>query len=458
MGESGGSAQRRAEHLRASGDAASAAWAAGAEGERRVAQALSALPEPWVVLHDRLLRPGLAESNLDHVVVGPAGVILVDAKNWGGNVTEWNGVLYQHRWDTAGHRSHEAKHSEVAKVHAMGREMATRLGMPVTPVLCLAGSRSAHFGEPQQIRGIWVVPVGRLVGWLEARTRVVDDDVLDRLSTLVMTEFPSTTTDPALLAAIGADLARAQRSTRLARPRRAGRAPAARPGRQSNRGRPARSTRGRRRAAVVRQVFALLGLAALWWMVTSGVIEVVSRTASDLVGRTASGLVNRTTSDMVTRTVTDAMAPTPTPARLSCADVDPRAVKALRAEELAATPGPLGCDWHTTDDEGRRMLALRLHELRGPVEALHPMLEGSADAGGPEVHTGYSRGGEATFLWVRAGIPISSTKGSATATRSIHVQVSHDLLGLSPKEGARVAASLAEAASGAAERLTEPAP
>ena len=71
MGESGGSAERKAAELRARGKSSAGAWAVGAEGERRVGQALTHLPPGWLVLHDRLLMPGLAESNIDHLVVGP---------------------------------------------------------------------------------------------------------------------------------------------------------------------------------------------------------------------------------------------------------------------------------------------------------------------------------------------------------------------------------------------------
>src|SRR5689334_11023674 len=86
MGNEGGSAERRARELAAQGDVAAGAWAAGAEGERRVAEALASLGGAWTVLHDRLLRPGLSEANLDHLVAGPAGVLLIDAKNWSGHV------------------------------------------------------------------------------------------------------------------------------------------------------------------------------------------------------------------------------------------------------------------------------------------------------------------------------------------------------------------------------------
>ena len=64
LGESGWSADRRAKELRARGKSSAGAWEAGALGERRVAQALTALPPDWLVLHDRLLMPGRSETNL----------------------------------------------------------------------------------------------------------------------------------------------------------------------------------------------------------------------------------------------------------------------------------------------------------------------------------------------------------------------------------------------------------
>lgn len=71
------------------------AWAAGAEGEARVARILEELQtHGWRVLHD-VRWPGRPKANLDHVLVGPGGVIVVDAKNWTGNVQLRNGVLRQ---------------------------------------------------------------------------------------------------------------------------------------------------------------------------------------------------------------------------------------------------------------------------------------------------------------------------------------------------------------------------
>lgn len=66
-------------------------WAAGAAGERRTAAALAGLErEGWVVLHD--VRPPGKRWNLDHVLVGPAGVVVVETKQWRRPVRTWRRV------------------------------------------------------------------------------------------------------------------------------------------------------------------------------------------------------------------------------------------------------------------------------------------------------------------------------------------------------------------------------
>jgi Nuclease-related domain len=71
------------------------AWAAGAAGEALVAGKLDELARlGWLVLHD-VHWPGRPKANLDHVLVGPGGVLVVDAKNWSGKVQVVNGILKQ---------------------------------------------------------------------------------------------------------------------------------------------------------------------------------------------------------------------------------------------------------------------------------------------------------------------------------------------------------------------------
>ena len=61
------------------------AWRRGAAGERRTARLLGPLErQGWVVLHD-LAVPG-SRANLDHLVIGPGGVFVIDSKQYRGRL------------------------------------------------------------------------------------------------------------------------------------------------------------------------------------------------------------------------------------------------------------------------------------------------------------------------------------------------------------------------------------
>ncbi len=67
----------------------------GAEGEEVTAHALAGLdPSKWRVLHD-LRWPGRRHANIDHLVVGPGGIFVIDSKHWSGRVTVRDQVLMQ---------------------------------------------------------------------------------------------------------------------------------------------------------------------------------------------------------------------------------------------------------------------------------------------------------------------------------------------------------------------------
>jgi hypothetical protein len=61
------------------------AWRRGAAGERRTARLLDPLARHgWAVLHD-LAIPG-SQANLDHLVIGPGGVFVIDSKQYRGRL------------------------------------------------------------------------------------------------------------------------------------------------------------------------------------------------------------------------------------------------------------------------------------------------------------------------------------------------------------------------------------
>lgn len=196
----GGSARARAEELWAraaaerqkeeaaralaeSLEAQAGAWDAGAAGERRVASALARLPDEWVVLHDRLLRPGRSGVNLDHVVVGPSGIFLVDAKNWAGGTSVHDGNLWQHTGRSA------PKGAELDRLSRFAGEMEKALGVPVAPVVALAGGQGSRF-RSQRVRGVDIVPCARLARWLRGQPAGTDAITVDLLSRKVAHTYP----------------------------------------------------------------------------------------------------------------------------------------------------------------------------------------------------------------------------------------------------------------------------
>jgi hypothetical protein len=61
------------------------AWRRGATGERRTARLLAPLERRgWAVLHD-LAIPG-TQANIDHLVIGPGGVLVLDSKKYRGRL------------------------------------------------------------------------------------------------------------------------------------------------------------------------------------------------------------------------------------------------------------------------------------------------------------------------------------------------------------------------------------
>jgi hypothetical protein len=73
------------------------AWRRGAAGERRTARLLAPLKRRgWAVLHD-LAIPGSA-ANIDHLVIGPGGVVAIDSKQYRGRLrVDRDGMVWHGR-------------------------------------------------------------------------------------------------------------------------------------------------------------------------------------------------------------------------------------------------------------------------------------------------------------------------------------------------------------------------
>jgi hypothetical protein len=94
------------------------AWLKGAHGERLVSQALQNLPDEYVVFNDfhpvDRVTGEPASWNIDHVVVGPTGVFVIDAK------------YYRHAFVPSAERNPFSKHN-VRQAQRTARDLKTAL-------------------------------------------------------------------------------------------------------------------------------------------------------------------------------------------------------------------------------------------------------------------------------------------------------------------------------------------
>jgi len=442
MGEAGGSAERRASELHEAGDPNAKAWAAGADGERRVAEILGTLGQEWVVLHDRLLWPGMTDSNVDHVVVGPGGIFLIDTKNRSGDITVFNGGLFQHTVDADGHKVSRNLQAELRKATWASSEMTKRLGAMVVPVICMAGSREGNLKSVRYVQDVSVVPATLLTAWLRAQAPRMPAANLAAWATRVMTEFPSTTTEPELLAAIGADLQ--TRHPHAAYGTRRPRQPAARTTTPSRTPRASNQRPPKRKASSTsrRKGPSLMRLGAV-----AAALLAFAIFGSQIMDAVGSGVSEYTTSGAKRATSGEGVAPQPTMASAVAAQTAPPEVPQLSpcARLVIADLGGLAggvvedatlpaCTWAGPALNGKVGKVTYATDDELLVKVGEPMQQALAK-GAPEIRYARAMRGDFTQITVASGQTIDVGSGPVVIAKGAQVMVDHSWMGLTKEEG-----------------------
>lgn len=108
----------------------------GADGEETVARILSFLPAGHTVFNDLQLDPG--GPSFDHIVVAPAGIFVIETKNWSGEITFQNGQVLCNGKTPSRPPLKQVKEEAAALVDHL-----TAAGCPeapVYPVVCFVGN------------------------------------------------------------------------------------------------------------------------------------------------------------------------------------------------------------------------------------------------------------------------------------------------------------------------------
>jgi hypothetical protein len=145
---------------------AARSWQRGAAGERRTARLLRRLARDGFVFHD-LAAPGNSRANVDHLVIGPSGVFVIDSKQWTGEVLQGADGLVWH--------NHYPLDRTLAMVRWEAEAVSRVLGTRVHALLCVHG---AHFdGSGLHAQGVAIVPASRLRAALGVDQVLSDNDV-----------------------------------------------------------------------------------------------------------------------------------------------------------------------------------------------------------------------------------------------------------------------------------------
>jgi hypothetical protein len=146
-----------------------AAWAYGANGERALGKLLDPLrDEGMSVLHDRRI-PG-SRANIDHIVVAPWGVFVVDAKNYKGRVEkrDCGGFFSTDYHLYVGGRDKtplvEGMAKQLAAVRAaLGDEFAS---VQICKAICFVAADWSLFARPlemDRVHVLWPRALGKLI-------------------------------------------------------------------------------------------------------------------------------------------------------------------------------------------------------------------------------------------------------------------------------------------------------
>jgi hypothetical protein len=169
------------------------AWATGARGEEKLAAALEGI-DGLRTLHDR--RVPRSAANIDHILVAPAGVFVVDAKNLRGKIEIRNrgGFFRTDLRLYVGRRDCSALATglgwQVQAVTAALIAAGVDPVPPVAPVLCFIDGEWPLFRTPNEYAGVRLEGIGSISKLVAAPT-VLDPPSIDNLARLLAAALPA---------------------------------------------------------------------------------------------------------------------------------------------------------------------------------------------------------------------------------------------------------------------------
>jgi nuclease-like protein len=151
-------------------------WFSGALGEREVGALLARLPQGWSAFH--ALPVGSGDADVDHLVVGPGGVFVINTKHHrGARLT-----VYARSVLVDGAKKAYLRNSELEASRVRGLLLRAGIEIPVEPVIVVVGAKEVRTRQ-KPVRAAVLRSEG-LVRWLSRRADRVDAATVARATGL----------------------------------------------------------------------------------------------------------------------------------------------------------------------------------------------------------------------------------------------------------------------------------
>lgn len=151
-------------------------WFSGALGEREVGALLSRLPQGWSAFH--AVPVGTGDADVDHLVVGPGGVFVINTKHHrGARVT-----IYARSVLVEGVKKPYLRNSDLEASRVRGLLLRAGIDAPVEPVIVIVGAKELRMRQ-KPVRAAVLRSEG-LVRWLSRRPNRLDEQTVARATSL----------------------------------------------------------------------------------------------------------------------------------------------------------------------------------------------------------------------------------------------------------------------------------
>lgn len=176
------------------GDPSTEAWRQGAAGEQHAARQLAKhlRHSDAILIHDHRI-PGRGRANIDHVIIGPAGIIVIDTKSTRGNVQLTMTPFFRRELLRVNGRDRTGQLDALERqIEVVSRALA-RAGagvVVVTGALCYPFMRRRWLHNSRARGGAIIVDQPRQIAELARRAGPLTPSEISQLAEILQRAFP----------------------------------------------------------------------------------------------------------------------------------------------------------------------------------------------------------------------------------------------------------------------------